>query len=322
MNVRNLAGLVVAAALVAATVEAEEKVDFFDLPDGARPHDVSPAPDGKVWYTAQRQGALGILDPATGLVEQVPLGDGSAPHGVISGADGKAWITDGGQNAIVSFDPDTREVMVYPLPEDSGYANLNTAAFDGDGVLWFTGQQGIYGRLDPRTGEIQVLDAPKGAGPYGITATPGGEIYYASLAGSYVGRIDTQTGEATVIEPPTPDQGARRVWSDSGGNIWVSEWRAGQVSRYTPSSGAWQIWKLPGEEPKAYAVYVDDQDIVWLSDFGANAVVRFDPTTETFTSFAGSGPGANVRQILGRPGEVWAPESGTDRLMLIRTGGD
>ena len=28
---------------------------------------------------------------------------------------------------------------------------------------------------------------------------------------------------------------------------------------------------------------------------------------------------ANVRQILGRPGEVWLPESGLDRLMLIRT---
>ena len=45
-----------------------------------------------------------------------------------------------------------------------------------------------------------------------------------SLAGSYVGRIDTTTGQVTVLEPPTLDQGARRVWSDSDGNIWVSEW--------------------------------------------------------------------------------------------------
>ena len=73
---------------------------------------------------------------------------------------------------------------------------------------------------------------------------------------------------------------------------------------------------------KAYAVYVDDQDKVWLSDFSANAVVRFDLESATFKSFAGSAPEANVRQILGRPGEVWAPESGTDRLMLIRTAGE
>jgi virginiamycin B lyase len=318
---RMLAGSLVAVTLAAAA-QAQGKVEFFEVPDGARPHDVSPAPDGKVWYTAQRQGALGILDPATGEVEQVPLGEGSAPHGVITGPDGKAWITDGGQNAIVSFDPGSRKVAVYPLPEDTAHANLNTAAFDGDRALWFTGQSGIYGRLDPASGKMQMFDAPEGPGPYGITATPDGEIYYASLAGSYLGHVDTDTGEATVIEPPTPNQGARRVWSDSQGNIWVSEWNSGQVSRYAPDSGAWQAWRLPGEDPEAYAVYVDDRDIVWLSDFGANAVVRFDPETETFTSFEGSAPAANVRQILGRPGEVWAPESGTDRLMLIRTAGE
>jgi virginiamycin B lyase len=315
-----LAGPLVAAALAAIPALAEDKVRFFDLPEGARPHDVAPAPDGKVWYTAQRQGALGILDPATGEVEQVPLGEGSAPHGVIAGPDGAAWITDGGQNAIVSFDPSSRKVTVYPLPEDTGYTNLNTAAFAGDGTLWFTGQNGIYGRLEPASGEIQVFEAPEGRGPYGITATPDGGIYYASLAGSHIAKVDTKTGEATVVEPPTPNQGARRVWSDSRGDIWVSEWNSGQVSRYTPGSGDWQTWKLPGEQPKAYAVYVDDDDVVWLSDFGANAVVSFDPKTETFESFAGSEADASVRQILGRPGEVWAPESGTDRLMLIRTG--
>jgi virginiamycin B lyase len=311
--------LVAVAAAFAIPASAADQVRFFDLPEGARPHDVAPAPDGKVWYTAQRQGALGILDPATGAVEQVPLGEGSAPHGVIAGPDGAAWITDGGQNAIVRFDPGSREVAVHPLPADTGYTNLNTAAFDGDGTLWFTGQNGIYGRLDPESGEVEVFAAPEGRGPYGITATPDGAIYYASLAGSHIARVDTKTGAATVIEPPTPDQGARRVWSDSRGDVWVSEWNSGQVSRYSPASGAWQSWRLPGAEPKAYAVYVDDQDIVWLSDFGANAVVRFDPESETFESFAGSAEGANVRQIHGRPGEVWAPESGADRLMLIRT---
>ncbi len=135
---------------------------------------------------------------------------------------------------------------------------------------------------------MRVFDAPKGRGPYGITATPDGEIYFASLAGSYVGRVDTTTGKVTVIEPPTPDQGARRVWADSKGNVWVSEWNAGQLSRYTPASGAWRSWKLPGDHPKAYAVYVDDNDIVWVSDFGANAVLRFDPRSETFTSFKDS----------------------------------
>jgi virginiamycin B lyase len=249
----------------------------------------------------------------------VPLGPGSRPHGVIQGPDGAAWITDGGQNAIVRVDPATDAVTVWKLPADAGDANLNTGAFDGDGIHWFTGQSGIYGRLDPQSGEMKVFEAPEGRGPYGIAATPDGEIYYVSLAGSYLAHVDRASGAAEVIEPPTPEQGARRVWSDSLGRLWISEWNVGQVARYDPRDGSWQEWKLPGEVPRAYAVYVDERDIVWLSDFGADAIHAFDPETETFTTYPKSQAGADVRQILGRPGEVWLPESGADRLVVIRS---
>jgi virginiamycin B lyase len=289
------------------------------VPAGSHPHDVAPAPDGSIWYTAQATGELGVLDPATGATRHVSLGAGSSPHGVIAGPDGAAWITDSGLNAIVRVDWVTGDVRVFPLPADRPGANLNTAAFDGDGVLWFTGQNGIYGRLDPATGAIQVYDAPRGRGPYGITATPSGNVFYASLAGSYVGAIDRETGDVSVVEPPTPNQGARRAWSDSEGRIWVSEWEAGQVAVYVRATDTWREWRLPGEHPMAYAVYVDEHDAVWLSDFGANAIVRFDPDTERFETFALPDRGGNVRQLHGRAGEVWGAESAADKLIVIRT---
>lgn len=313
-----LMGLVAAVALYAAPTAAEVEIEEFAVPAGARPHDIAPGPEGIVWYTAQGQGALGRLDPASGDVEQIPLGEGSAPHGVIVGPEGAPWITDSGLNAIVRVDPKSFEVTHFPLPEGSDYANLNTATFDGNDILWFTGQNGIYGRLNPTTGDMRVFDAPRGQGPYGITTTPDGEVYYASLAGNHIAHIDVETGEATVIEPPTPEQGARRVWSDSEGRIWVSEWNSGQVSVYDPDDDSWRAWRLPGEQPQTYAVYVDEQDKVWLSDFGANAMVRFDPVTEQFETFPSPRPNASVRQILGKPGEVWAPESGTDHLLVFR----
>lgn len=308
-----------AIAMLAVPAHAGDvRVESFAVPDGAHPHDVAPAPDGTVWYTAQYQGALGRLDPATGETEQIPLGDGSKPHGVIVGPDGLAWVTDGGLNAIVSVHPNSLEVTRYPLPEGTGYANLNTATFDADGTLWFTGQSGIYGALDPDTGQMQVHQAPRGYGPYGIDATPAGEVWYASLAGSYIGHVDTETGAVTVVDPPTADAGTRRVWSDSEGVLWVSEWNAGQLARYDPASGTWREWPLPGKDPAAYAVYVDERDKVWLSDFGANAVLRFDPETEQFRSFPIPRRGADVRQMLGRDGEVWAAESGSDHLTVYR----
>ena len=240
-------------------------------------------------------GELGLLDPATGTSQMIDLGEGSRPHGVITAADGAAWVTDGGRNSIIRVDAATEEITEYPLPDDAADANLNTAVIDPAGVLWFTGQSGWYGKVD-RDGTVAVYEAPEGRGPYGITVTPDGTIFYASLAGSYVGQVDPATGDVTVLEPPVPDQGSRRVWSDSSGKVWVSAWESGDVLVYDPSTGEWHSWRLPGENPAPYAVFVDETDAVWLSDFGANALVRFDPATKMFTSIplpSPNGEGAN-----------------------------
>lgn len=314
-----LTGLVIVTALLpAGAQQAAPTVQEFAV-QGSRLHDVAPAADGGVWYTAQGSGELGYLDPRTGQSRLVKLGDGSAPHGVVVAPDGAPWITDGGLNAIVRVDPATGAVRRWPLPAGRERANLNTATFDRRGIHWFTGQAGVYGRLDPTTGQVQVWDAPRGRGPYGITTTPDNNVYYASLAGNHIARVDLTSGAATVIEPPTPQQGARRVWADSRNRVWVSEWNSGQVSVYDPAANRWRQWKLPGERPQAYAVYVDSRDMVWLTDFGANAIVRFDPTREAFQVFSIPSPGASIRQLLGRPGEVWGAESGTGKLIVVRT---
>jgi len=305
--------------LPSAAQAAPPQIQEYAVPRGAQPHDVAPAPDGSIWYTAQGSGELGRLDPKTGKTHHIPLGKGAQPHGVIVGPDGAPWITEGGLNAIVRVDPVTEKVQTFPLPPAGDRANLNTATFDKKGVLWFTGQSGVYGRVDPKTNKVEVFKAPQGRGPYGIATAPDGAVYYASLAGSYVARIDTTTGAATTLTPPTQNQGARRVWADSKNQVWVSEWNAGKVAMYDPKIGKWREWHLPGRNPQAYAVYVDNKDMVWLSDFGANALVRFDPKQETFQVFALPSSSAQVRQLLGRPGEVWGAESGVDKLVVIRT---
>ena len=312
--------LVLLAFFLSVPACAEVSIQEYPIPDGLYAHDVwaDPAPGGPVYFSAQRSGDLGILDPKSGKVETVNLGRGAAPHGVIQGADGAVWLTDGGRNAIVRVDPKTKELKRFALPEDGGHANLNTAAFDGQGALWFTGQAGVYGRLDPKSGAMKIFQAPRGPGPYGIQSTPGGTPYFASLAGSYVARIDVTSGAARLIGPPTPHQGARRVWADAGGRLWVSEWTSGNLSRYDPASGAWKSWKAPGRAPHLYAVYVDESGKVWASDWTTQTMLRFDPASERFETFKSSSEHANVRQIHGRRGEVWTPESAADKLVVYR----
>jgi streptogramin lyase len=47
-------------------------------------------------------------------------------------------------------------------------------------------------------------------------------------------------------------------------------------------------------------------------------MMRFDPASGKFVSFASSSGTANVRQIHGRKGEVWTPESASGKLVVYR----
>jgi virginiamycin B lyase len=108
------------------------------------------------------------------------------------------------------------------------------------------------------------------------------------------------------------------VWSDSKGALWVAEWNSGNLSRYEPKTGRWKTWRAPGEQPRVYAVYVDETDKVWIAEWSGQAMLRFDPATEKFESFRSSTGAPNVRQIHGRKGEVWTPESSAARLVVYR----
>ena len=184
--------------------------------------------------------------------------------------------------------------------------------------MWFTGQSGYYGRLVPATGDMKVWKAPRGSGPYGITTTPRGDVYYASLAGNHIARIDTETGVATVIEPPTPRQGARRVWSDSRGRIWVSYWNTGQVGMYDPATErvarmeaarqfAARVFGVGRQRGQGVADRMDEQRDRPLRP-GHREVRRASRRTAS---------SAGVRQMLGRAGEAWGAESGNERLVMI-----
>jgi virginiamycin B lyase len=111
------------AALVMSTAgsaaHASSTMQTFPEQAGAGPHDVYPAPDGAVWFTAQSAGKLGRLDSRTGRSDLIALGPGAAPHGVIVGPDGAPWVTEGGQNAIARVDPATHGVKLFPLPKSA-----------------------------------------------------------------------------------------------------------------------------------------------------------------------------------------------------------
>src|SRR5262249_53219629 len=60
--------VIAAAALALAPGVAAQTAEmtFYQLPAGAYPHDVAPAPDGAVWFSGQHQGFAGRFGPKHG----------------------------------------------------------------------------------------------------------------------------------------------------------------------------------------------------------------------------------------------------------------
>ena len=305
----SLAGLAAVAGFPGSAQAAAHAVVALGTPQRTGIHDVAPAPDGGVWFSAQRSGHLGWFEPKTGRTELVALGAGSSPHGVIQGPDRAAWLTDGGQNAIVRVSWPGREVRVFRLPEGTPYANLNTAAFDGDGHLWYTGQAAWSARCAGKTrrghgagraARPRALRHLRDADRRRLVVLAGGVVHRAHRPQD--GRLDH--GRAADQGPGRAARVERQPRAHLGERV---EQRPAVRAR--PGCERWRAWKLPGREPRAYAVYVDAQDQVWVSDFGANAVLRFDPARERFESFAFPREAANVRQILGRPARCGCPRA-------------
>ena len=242
---------------------------------------------------------------------------------MIVGPDGAPWITDGGLNAIVRVDPRTRRVRRFPLPASAGYANLNTATFDRRGVLWFTGQSGIYGRLHPKTAACASSAAPRGAGAVRDHDDASGAVYYASLAGSYLGRIDVRTGKATVLQaadarPGRPPclVGLARADLDQR----VERRRASACT--TRATRRWREWRLPGagaDAVRGLRGRLGRRLAERLRRERPRALRPADGAVHPGDAFRRAD--ANVRQIHGRRGEVWGAESGADKLVVVRTGG-
>lgn len=304
----------------ATTASAQEPVRRFAVDRWARPHHVAPTADGAVWYTAQAQGALGRLDPATGEIETVPLGARSNPRGVFVGPDGALWVTDSGLNAIVRVDPQSRELTTFALPR-RGLANLHGAAFDAAGQLWFAGQAGIYGRLDPTTGEIEVWRAPLGPGPTAMTATPAGDIYFTTYNGNYLVRVDPKTGEASLIEPPAPLEpvaGAAPVGSAAPG-ISPAESGSGLAQPGSAAGTSMTTALEPRPSPDDWpvgplGVGSDSQGRIWVAERIAGRLAVYDPADGSWQEWT-------IPIVGSEPYALWVDDQDKVWLSDVSVGG-
>jgi len=75
----------------------------------------------------------------------------------------------------------------------------------------------------------------------------------------------------------------------------------------------------PTPDSETRRVWSDGSENLWIAQWNAGQVARFDPVNESLDVFSLERPDAAVRQLAGRPGELWGVESGTDHLVVFGT---
>ncbi|HET6604376.1 MAG TPA: hypothetical protein VFG21_09205 [Xanthomonadaceae bacterium] len=273
------------ALLLAGQVAGADGVQITEhtvpWPD-TRPRDPYVAPDGRVWFVGQTGNYLAVFDPRSEHFERFALPQGTRPHTVVVGADGIAWVAGNGNGTLVRYDPATAEFATFALPEQPELfrKDPHTLAFDDDGDLWFTLQQGnAIGHFDTETHAFRILPLSRpNTLPYGIVAEASGRPWVA-LLGTHALATVVDADRVETIELPRESARPRRIGVGTDGGIWFVDYADGYLGRLDPSTGQVREWRAPSGDSGPYAMGVDTAGRIWFfeTSVSPNRLVGFDP---------------------------------------------
>src|SRR6266481_8618660 len=255
--------------------------------------------DGNLWFWVREVGAVGQLNPATGIIRLFTLPSGStADSSIIAGPDGNLWLL--GNEHLDQLNPTTGTVQVLPLPAGvMTFTNWNTLFGVGpDGEIWFScmapGQLGqTIEEMDPATGivkEVEIAQAGQGF-PIKDTGTVDANgstwiLGFDSNQTCYLGQKPPSSSSVnSVIELPG-------VWADgiaqtSDGMLWFRYdcfvWQG--VEEFDPATGTVQIFKVPSQTvvPPTGSTISNNSISAAGTSISATAGINFTTAVATLT---------------------------------------
>ena len=209
----------------------------------ACPGDIASGPDGRMWFTLQCQGLVGIgaINEQTGAITYWQLPSDPAcstdfPNGMTLGPDGAMWFGISGYPCaapgfLARIAPSTGVITTVPIPAGA-YSCPYSIVTGPDRALWFTlaCNPGGIGRYDPvkkTFNEYPLIT--QNTQPHEIVAGADSALYFGEWNAAKIGRI-TLTG--TVTEYVMPTQAYTYGFTLGPDNaVWFTETTANQIGR-------------------------------------------------------------------------------------------
>jgi virginiamycin B lyase len=254
----------------------------YRLPEGAKPHSVTPDEEGNIWYTGNANGTIGKLDPRTGMVTEYKMPDPAArdPHTAVFDKQGTLWFTLQVSNMVGRLIPATGEIKLVTMPTPKSRPYGIKVSAEGSPWVACNGSNCLV-RLDAETMAIQEYKLPDPQTTVRrLDIASDGMIWYVNSSQGRLGRLDPNTGQVKEWPSPSGPKSHPYAIAVVDGIVWYNE---------------------SGQRP--------------------DALVRFDPATERFQSWAIPSGGIYagiVRHMRPtRDGNLLIHQSSTNRIMLV-----
>jgi len=238
--------------------------------------------------------------------------------------DGNLWFTSNSSNSLVTVgkvNAKSGEITYYKVPRADGSgraAPTHGIARDGQGNLWFDVNPGrrSLGKIDPKTGRINVYPTPENMQPLGgaVTVDVDGKGMIWASAPFGVLRFNPQTLEFTEYKTTNPRRpygtgGTYGAAGDRDGNGWWAQMgfdtigkadgATGKVTEIVlPENGKIRDFLTP-DQVAAYGKVTDistgnpypwaqgprrmgtdkDADVLWVGDSWGSSLARIDTKT-------------------------------------------
>jgi virginiamycin B lyase len=254
---------------------------------GLVPDKITNGPDGKIWFTEFGSNKIGVINPATGQLEnefssQASGGGGAQPSGITAGPGG-LWYTGTSPATIQRITTSGTVDRTYSTPTSS--SDPSDITLGPDGRLWFTESQpqvNKIGALDPNTGGITEYQASPGSEPSAIISTTGGILWFTEPGINAIGRITTA---GTIAEFSPAGVSASGIAAASDGALWYTLGFAG-VGVCTPGEGDHAIGRItsagvftnkfatPTPQSDPSDITLGPDGALWFTEYCANKIGR------------------------------------------------
>jgi virginiamycin B lyase len=239
-----------------------ESFKEWTLPEGARPHGLVVAKDGKVFYTGNGNGTIGELDPATGKVieHRTPSG-GGGPHTAVIDAAGDIWFTGQSGGYLGKLERASGRITEQRMP--GGPYGL---AIDKAGRIWVCRMgMNAMGVHDPKSGKTAELSTGPGSRPRRVATAPDGMLWVTYYGNGRLAKIDPAAMKVVkeYAMPAGNGGGPYAVTVDGAGRVWANEIDTDTVALLDPGTERFRVFKLPSRNVGIRKAVVDAEGRYW-----------------------------------------------------------